>query len=310
MGIRCVSSQCTLPLRALSSEKRTHCLENRSLDTHQALYAFLHRLRHLLRQSHASCVVTFPAYLYASQAGHASSTPPLPPLLTRLSHAADGVLRLSSFAASPSLSATFPRHAGLISFPKLPTLPPGSLVPPGSKLSVLRGLGGGGEGRENLVGFRVKRRRFVVEVVSDDPVAAGTGEDEQKEKRRRRVEEANRKEREMAGGKSGMDVLLGLPSRVTQIRIGGDDDEEKEGEEGETLTQKLSPPVPSTGETLVPASADGPESGSFRPARRKGVRIGGVQFQSEDGPAKTPRPPPAKMSVARMVHETPDLLDF
>jgi hypothetical protein len=33
-------------------------------------------------------------------------------------------------------------------------------------------------------------------VVSDDPVAGGTGEDEQKEKRRKRVEEANRKERE------------------------------------------------------------------------------------------------------------------
>ncbi|GAA5986555.1 hypothetical protein JCM10908_003797 [Rhodotorula pacifica] len=265
--------------------------------TSPALFAFMHRLRHLLRQSHASCVVTFPAHLYASQTGHSSA--PLSPLLTRLSHAADGVLRLSSFAASPILSATFPRHAGLISFPKLPTLPPGSLVPPGSKLSVLRGLGGGGEGRENLIGFRVKRRRFVVEVVSDDPVA-GAGEDEQKEKRRKRVEEANRKEREMADGKSGTEVLLGLPSRVAQVRIGGEDDHP------ETTGTQLPPPVPAPEETPI-ASANEPVS--FRPARRKGVRIGGVQFQSDGADAESPRAP-AKVSVARMVHETPDLLDF
>lgn len=253
--------------------------------------------------------MTFPAYLYATPSGQGSSAP-LSPLLARLSHAADSVLRLSSFAASPTLSATFPRHAGLISFPKLPTLPPGSLVPPGSKLSVLRGLGGGGEGRENLIGFRVKRRRFVVEVVSDDPVA-GTGEDEQKERRRKRVEEANRKEREMAGGKSGMEVLLGLPSRMAQVRIGGE--EAEEAEEAESAAQ-LPPPVPSSADhqpsTAAAAGAVAQESVSFRPARRKGVRLGGVQFQSDEGrQAAAPRPP-AKVSVARMVHETPDLLDF
>lgn len=265
----------------------------------------MHRLRHLLRQAHVACVMTFPAYLYATQPGHGSSAP-LSPLLTRLSHAADGVLRLSSFAASPTLSATFPRHAGLISCTKLPTLPPGSLVPPGSKLSVLRGLGGGGEGRENLIGFRVKRRRFVVEVVSDDPVA-GTGEDEQKEKRRKRVEEANRKEREMAGGKSGMEVLLGLPSRMAQVRIGG---EEEEGEPSTSAAQ-LPPPVPSPADQESSTARDvAQEPVSFRPARKKGVRLGGVQFQSDEGrQAEAPRPP-AQVSVARMVHETPDLLDF
>ncbi|POY73706.1 hypothetical protein BMF94_3243 [Rhodotorula taiwanensis] len=258
-----------------------------------ALYSFLHRLRHLLRQAHASCVTTFPGYLYSS---HTSSSAPLSPLLTRLSHASDGVLRLSSFAASPTLSATFPRHAGLISFPKLPTLPPGSLVPPGSKLSVLRGLGGGGEGRENLIGFRVKRRRFVVEIVSDDPVAGG-GEDEAKERRRKRVEEANRKEREMAGGKSGTEVLLGLPSRVAQVRIGG--------EEHQSDEQTLPPPIPIAASDAAPAEAA--PSSSFRPARRKGVRVGGVQFANEVDaePAR-----PKKVSVARMVHEQPDLLDF
>ncbi|KAG0654172.1 hypothetical protein C6P46_001853 [Rhodotorula mucilaginosa] len=273
-----------------------------------ALFAFVHRLRHLLRQAHVSCIMTFPAYLYATQSGQGSSAP-LSPLLTRLSHAADGVLRLSTFAASPTLSATFPRHAGLISFPKLPTLPPGSLVPPGSKLSVLRGLGGGGEGRENLIGFRVKRRRFVVEVVSDDPVAGGTGEDEQKEKRRKRVEEANRKEREMAGGKSGMEVLLGLPSRMAQVRIGGEEEEEGGGAES---AAQLPPPVPSSADQpSTAAGAVAQEPVSFRPARKKGVRLGGVQFQSDEGRrAEAPRPPAKKVSVARMVHETPDLLDF
>lgn len=262
----------------------------------------MHRLRHLLRQAHASCVMTFPANLYTS---HSTSSAPLSPLLTRLSHAADGVLRLSSFAASPTLTATFPRHAGLISFPKLPALPPGSLVPPGSKLSVLRGLGGGGEGRENLIGFRVKRRRFVVEVVSDDPVAGGTGgEDEQREKRRKRVEEANRKEREMAGGKTGSEVLLGLPSRMAQVRIGGDLESESVRGGAAGTDSTLPPPVPAE-----PSPSQ--EGGAApKPARRKGVRLGGVAFAPEGADAAPAPKPERKVSVARMVHEQPDLLDF
>ncbi|GAA5994440.1 Elongator subunit ELP4 [Rhodotorula paludigena] len=249
-----------------------------------ALFSFLHRLRHLLRQSHASCVLTFPAHLYTS-----SPSSPSSPLLTRLSHAADGVLRLTSFASSPLHASTFPRHAGLLSFPKLPLLPPGSLVPPGSKLSVLRGLGDGGEGRDNLVGFRVKRRRFVVEVVSDDPVA-GTGEDEEREKRRKRVEEANRKEREMAQGRSGTEVLLGLGDRVAQVRIGDEVE------------------APRRGVQVVAAEPAG-ATVTADPPKRKGMRMGGVQFAQEDDAAPPPRER-KKVSVARMVHEQPDLLDF
>ncbi|BGP39267.1 Elongator subunit elp4 [Rhodotorula kratochvilovae] len=248
-----------------------------------ALFSFLHRLRHLLRQSHASCMVTFPAHLYSTSPPSASlpsSTTSSSPLLSRLSHAVDGVLRLTSFASSPLLSQTFPRHAGLLSTPKLPLLPPGTLLPPGSKLSILRGLGGGSDARDNLVGFRVKRRRFVVEVVSDDPVGAA-GEDEEKrerEKMRKRVEEANRKEREMAEGRSGADVLLGLGERVAQVRIG---------------------------------EADGADGGDAagRETPRRGVRMGGVQLPAageEDRPPKKEK----KVSVARMVHERPDLLDF
>ncbi|GJN89572.1 hypothetical protein Rhopal_002559-T1 [Rhodotorula paludigena] len=221
--------------------------------------------------------------------GFFSPSSPSSPLVVRLSHAADGVLRLTSFASSPLHALTFPRHAGLLSFPKLPLLPPGSLVPPGSKLSVLRGLGGGGEGRDNLVGFRVKRRRFVVEVVSDDPVA-GTGEDEEREKRRKRVEEANRKEREMAQGRSGTEVLLGLGDRVAQVRIGDEVE------------------APRRAVQVVAAEPAG-ATVTADPLKRKGVRMGGVQFAQEDNAAPPPRER-KKVSVARMVHEQPDLLDF
>lgn len=55
--------------------------------------------------------------------------------------------------------------------PKLPSL--GSLTPPSAKLSVLRGLGGGGEGREANLGFRVKRRRFIIETLAGEDVVGG-----------------------------------------------------------------------------------------------------------------------------------------
>ncbi|BGP07339.1 Elongator subunit elp4 [Rhodotorula toruloides] len=257
--------------------------------TPAALFSFVHRLRHILRQSNASCILTFPAHLYSTLP---LSSVPSSPLLSRLSHASDGVLRLTSFASSPTHSATFPRHAGLISFPKLPTLPPGSLVPPGSKLSVLRGLGGGGEGRENLVGFRVKRRRFVVEVVSDDPVAGEGEEERERERRRKRVEEANRKEREMAQGKSGSDVLLGgLGERVAQVRIGGE-----VGPETVAVVREA-PSVQLSAEQVAEVTAK---------PKRKGVRMGGEQFAADGDVGKKEK----KVSVARMVHERPDLLDF
>jgi len=132
----------------------------------QSLFLFLHNLRHLLRSASAAALVTFPAHLYQTQ----PSTPTLPspsPLLSRLSHAADAVLALQSFADSPTALAAFPRHQGLLHISKLPSL--SGLVPPSAKLSVMRGLGGGGEGRENNLGFRIKRRRFVVETVVDEP---------------------------------------------------------------------------------------------------------------------------------------------
>ncbi|GAA5872111.1 hypothetical protein JCM1840_006321 [Sporobolomyces johnsonii] len=267
--------------------------------TPAALYSFLHRLRHLLRLSHASTILTFPSHLYASPSASSSSSP----LLTRLSHAADAVLRLTSFAASPTLTAQFPRHAGLLSLPKLPAL--GTLTAPSAKLSVLRGLGGGGEGRENLLGFRVKRRRFVVEVVSDDPVGGG-GEDEaerkRREERRRKVDEANRKEREMTGGRERTDVLL-LGARSAVATATGEVEVEKR-----------------VRQVRISSEAEEGRPSEEPPARKKGVRIGGVQFAAQDGDAGRrggvgeeaagQGTRQEKVSISRMLHQQPELLDF
>ncbi|KDE08963.1 hypothetical protein MVLG_00687 [Microbotryum lychnidis-dioicae p1A1 Lamole] len=123
-----------------------------------SMYRFLARLRPLLRRSTASVCLTFPCYLHSLQ------------ITTRLAHATDLHLALTSFSTSATSLAQFPRHQGLLAFPKLPTV--GALVPSSMKLSVLRGLGGGGEG--NDLGFRIKRRRFIVETVgADEPVSFG-----------------------------------------------------------------------------------------------------------------------------------------
>ncbi|GAA5919467.1 hypothetical protein JCM1841_002410 [Sporobolomyces salmonicolor] len=276
--------------------------------TPAALYFFLHRLRHLLRRSHASTILTFPSHLYASPFPSSSGASPL---LTRLAHAADALLRLTSFASSPPLAAQFPRHAGLLSLPKLPSL--GTLTAPSAKLSVLRGLGGGGEGRENLLGFRVKRRRFVVEVVSDGPVGGGgeggPEEEERKrnEARRRKVDEANRKEREMTGrGRERTDVLLGATGATAKAR---------DGEvEVETPLRRV---------RISSEAAEGRSGEQARPppalAKEKGVRIGGVRFAQKGeggrgaeggGEAAGQGTRQGKVSIARMLHQQPELLDF
>ncbi|KAI5476000.1 elongator complex protein 4 [Pseudohyphozyma bogoriensis] len=145
--------------------------------TSTTLYSFLHRLRTLLRTSSSSCILTLPATFYRQSN---------PSLLTRLSHAVDGIVELQSFADSPTSLASFPKHNGLLRIPKLPSL--GSLVPPSVKLSVLRGLGGGdGGGMENNLGFRVKRRRFIIETVGgDEPVGGEAPKPKQKEKEERK----------------------------------------------------------------------------------------------------------------------------
>ncbi|GAA6035805.1 hypothetical protein JCM8097_005715 [Rhodosporidiobolus ruineniae] len=276
-----------------------------------ALYSFLLRLRHLSFTSHLSTLLTFPSHLFSPSS---SSSSQLNPLTTRLAHAVHSVLSLSSLSGSPA-AALFPRHSGLLSFPKLPLAPPSrpsSLVPPGSKLSVLRQLGGGGEGRDNLVGFRVKRRRFVVEVVSEDPGAGGEDEEERRRReRRRRVEEANRKEREMASqegremeGEKATDVLLRkVGERVAQVRIGGEEHQHEHGGEpcGHDHSHAVEDGPPPA---LAPPAATGPKKSAFR---KKSARIGGVSFAGAgaDGGGKEEKP-----SAAKLLHTRPELLDF
>ncbi|GAA5987407.1 hypothetical protein JCM11641_002279 [Rhodosporidiobolus odoratus] len=270
------------------------------------LFSFLLRLRHLLSTTTCVTLLTFPSHLFSSS----PSSSPSSPLLIRLSHVAHGILRLTSFSSSPLLSSQYPRHSGLLSFPKLPSPPSGSggLIPPGSKLSVLRGLGGGGQGRDNLIGFRVKRRRFVVEVLSEDPVAAAGGEEEverKKRERRKRVEEANRREREVEselaegegigkGREEATDVLLRkVGERVASVRIGGE-------EPG--LSGKMNAKEGGDGPLPLPATA--PKKSSFK---KKGVRMGGVSFGGADEADEKKEPKP---SVSSMLHKRPDLLDF
>lgn len=164
------------------------------------MFRFLHRLRALLRRSTATAFITFPLPLYKDN----------PSLVSRLSHASDAVVTLTSFASSPVLLSQFPRHQGLISVPKLPSL--NSLVPPSAKLSVLRGLGGGGDGRENNLGFRLKRRRFVIETVNvDEPI----GPEERKP-----VKRANAQADDM--GKVGGTGPKEAPPRESKVRFGGE----------------------------------------------------------------------------------------
>ncbi|GAA5892833.1 uncharacterized protein JCM6883_007489 [Sporobolomyces salmoneus] len=270
-----------------------------------SLYTFLHRLRSLLRRSHASSTTTFPSYLYPSTSSSSSPSS----ILSRLSHASDSVLSLLSTSSSPSLSALYPSHQGLLTLPKLPS--PSSLVPPSTKLSLLRNLGGGGQGRENLLGFRVKRRRFVVEVVSEEPEMGEEELEKKKRERRKRVEEANRKDRE-EGGKA-TDVLLGqrgqqksedkkgrievepeeakVEKGLREVRIGGNESEVRIEDSGST--------------SAPPASA-------FK-KKKKGVRMGGVSFQTaEEGKGDEEEQPKEKkkVSISAMLHQQPELLDF
>ncbi|KAK4057822.1 Elongator subunit elp4 [Microbotryomycetes sp. JL221] len=171
----------------------------------EVLYRFMHRLRALLRKTTATAYIVVPFSLHESNTS----------LATRLGHVTDAIVKLTSFASSPILLSQFPRHQGLISLPKLPSL--NSLVPPSAKLSVLRGLGGGGEGRENNLGFRVKRRRFVIETVNaDDPIGP-----EERKPAPKVVSETDKTKPEVRpeqeGGKPSVVV-----TRDTKVRFGGE----------------------------------------------------------------------------------------
>lgn len=117
----------------------------------QTLYVLLRSLQPLLESTSSTLV----------------SLTPLSPL-TPLSHISTSVISLVSLPPSN----TSIKHSGLIKVLKLPST--GSLVAPAAKLSVLRGA----EGRNDL-GFRVKRKRFIIEMVE-----VGVEEEEKKENKK------------------------------------------------------------------------------------------------------------------------------
>ncbi|GAA5965745.1 hypothetical protein JCM3765_007329 [Sporobolomyces pararoseus] len=283
-----------------------------------SLYTFLHRLRSLLRRSNASSLTTFPSHLYPSTSstpGGGSGSSISSPLLSKLSHSSDSVLSLLSTSSSPTLSNLYPSHQGLITLPKLPSLSSIGL-PPSNKISLLKNLGGGGQGRENLLGFRVKRRRFVVEVVSEEPEFGGEDEQEKKlRERRKRVEEANRKDRE-EGGKA-TDVLLG--ERKSVAREKGKIVFEAEEEKGELEKGMRSVRIGGEeDETRIENAPPPPATTSAFKKKKKGVRMGGVSFQDEEikvegtkeEEEKTEPKKQKKVSISAMLHQQPELLDF
>ncbi|GAA6007518.1 hypothetical protein JCM10207_006372 [Rhodosporidiobolus poonsookiae] len=280
-----------------------------------ALYRFLARLSSLSSSapsfSGPTTVLTFPSYLFPSPSSSSSSAQS--PLLTRLTHAVSSTLQLTSFSSSPLLAAQYPRHAGLLSLPKLPLpVPPPSasspapglsLLPPGAKLSLLRSLSGGSltQGRDNLLAFRVKRRRFVVEALSDEP--AEDEEERRKRERRRRVEEANRREREQ--GQATEVLLAEQAGRVARVRIGS---EEEDGTAAPVGAARVVDGPPALGAPVPPSAAPGQDAPRKSAFRKKGVRMGGVAFAGADGGEGGEKQ--AHESVSRMLHERPDLLDF
>lgn len=113
-----------------------------------SLHRFLHSLRALLRSSYATCVLTLP-----------SSTPSC--ILVPASHLSDAVIHIDSFASSatpvhPGYTALY--H-GLLDVVKVP------------RVGVLSGR----EREVGALGFKVRRKRFLIERVSLPPEVEGVG---------------------------------------------------------------------------------------------------------------------------------------
>lgn len=160
------------------------------------------------------------------------------------------------------------------------------------------------------MGFRVKRRRFVVEVVGDEPELGEEELEKKQRERRKRVEEANRRDRE-SGGKA-TDVLLGEKvkgkGKAKSVGFG----QEEVEEQGEVEIEK------GMGEIRIGAEEDEPknikETDSNAPVsafkkKKKGVRMGGVSFQGDDEEEEPPKEK-KKVSISAMLHQQPELLDF
>jgi elongator complex protein 4 len=129
------------------------------------LTRFLVALRALLRPRRAVGVITLPPRLSAPQSPAAS----VPEWITTLAHCADATITLAGFGTNPLAAAYAPAH-GLLTPHSLPAR--GHVLAPALRHSTLLGVAGGSE--QNL-GFRLKRRKWVVETVHLG-IEGGSGE--------------------------------------------------------------------------------------------------------------------------------------
>lgn len=139
------------------------------------------------------------------------------------------------------------------------------------------------------------------------------GEEEAEKKareRRKRVEEANRKDRE-EGGKA-TDVLLG-EKRQEKGKIAFEEEEVVE----KGLRNVRIGEEPKEGPTRTDETENKPGPASAFKKKKKGVRMGGVLFQTDEkeagvsiGEEEPPKKEKKKVSISAMLHQQPELLDF
>ncbi|OCF36299.1 elongator complex protein 4 [Kwoniella heveanensis BCC8398] len=136
----------------------------------QHIHRFIHSLRSIIRNKSASAIITIPPHLIS---GSGSSKERF---IQRLAWGVDACVELKGFADDPTLPPLFPTTHGLLTLHSYPTSH--TLLPSTLKHSTLLGVsqesGSGGAGENNL-GFRLKRKRFVVETVHLG-VEGGVGE--------------------------------------------------------------------------------------------------------------------------------------
>ncbi|KAJ2404140.1 Elongator subunit elp4 [Coemansia sp. RSA 2531] len=124
---------------------------------------FLHGLRGLLRYSYATCVISFPTYLY-EEAGVRL------PIVRRIEHLCDAVIELESFEGSNATPSSIvarqikgeaavasQEYHGFLHIHKLPRL--NSLTASMGRLSLLHT----GGGSANNLAFRLRRKKFSIE---------------------------------------------------------------------------------------------------------------------------------------------------
>lgn len=130
--------------------------------TKRELLFFLHSLKSLLRKyPHGCASVGLSPHLSADNWGGAG-------WLQKLGWISDAALSLSAFSGDVSMSATFPKHHGLVQIQSLPC--PATLVAASDRFSVLRGLvssSSGGSGENNLA-FKCTRKRLMIETLHLD----------------------------------------------------------------------------------------------------------------------------------------------